>query len=414
MSEHLGKLLFDSTSPNTGDAAIGIANEQILRTFGIESSVVDPFSPSFPSPLLIGGGEIVRTPGDDFYDNFRRPGNHILNAAGVWQDSGDLSYLREYSFVSARSTREVETLRKWVPDAKVIPCATTILESERYLIPGLVPGEPVVGIHLVPHTLRLIEDLVPIINAIPHKKVFIPFTHYNSDASFMRTLPFDQSNAIFLDVLTPRQLRSVFGQLTYAVVSSLHASIFSYSQNIPFASVYQTKAFDYFHDRGLAEHLVRDKAELVAMIDRLDTERFDFVPLVEKDRALILETFAEYARILRSSNNREPWYSTADTPPRRVDSMLLDQAHHVVRDRDLALSDTESRRAQAQLELENVHEQVDNLSGELTDTELQLHELRRQLHELRRQLHELSNSRLRRTTNFIVRNLRRLGLLRKG
>ncbi|WP_166805450.1 hypothetical protein [Cryobacterium sp. Hb1] len=50
------------------------------------------------------------------------------------------------------------------------------------------------------------------------------------------------------------------------MVSSLQASIYAYSQNIPFASIHQAKAEYYFLDRALGSHLVRDDHGLVAML----------------------------------------------------------------------------------------------------------------------------------------------------
>jgi hypothetical protein len=203
--------------------------------------------------LIVGGGDLIRVKGDVFYDLFRPRGNNILNAAGVWSGANDLGYLSDYAFVSARTNREAEYLRKWVPGAEVVPCTTTVLRSDNFAIPGITPGEPLIGIQLVPHSMRLIEDLVPIINAIPYKKVFIPFTHYNADASFMKSLPFDRSNCIFLDQLSALELHSVVGQMSQILASSLHISIFAYSQNVPFVSIYQEKINNYFQDRGLAE-----------------------------------------------------------------------------------------------------------------------------------------------------------------
>ena len=140
-------LLFDSISRNTGDIAIGIAGKQVLAARGIESDIVDPFDEFDAAPLLIGGGELIRDSGDSLYDRYRRPGGHILNAAGVWTSAQDLGYLRDYRFVSARSQVEVDHLRQWVPDARLLPCTTTLLESPHFEIEGLEPGEPVVGIH---------------------------------------------------------------------------------------------------------------------------------------------------------------------------------------------------------------------------------------------------------------------------
>lgn len=380
MTHAHARLLFDSISLNTGDIAIGIAGQQVLADHGATSNIVDPFAKNLPSPLIIGGGELIRTSGDPFYDSYRRRGRHILNAAGVWTNADDLDYLNEYEFVSARSTRELEVLRKSVPSAELLPCATTLLRSDHYEIPGIEPGETVVGIHMVPHSLRLIEDLIPLINAIPHKKVFIPFTHYNGDASFMKTLPFDKTNAIVLDTLEPLQLHSVISQMSYVLVSSLHASIFAYSQNVPFASVHQKKAQYYFEDRGLGSHLVVDHSGLNDMIHRLDSERFDFTASITRDKARVNEAFAGYVSKLGLAEGQTEGFET--TPEltlessRERDKILLNQAHHVIGDRDLALAYSEFRRLALVERADKQDEIVDELVQRLVVTEDALSRLR--------------------------------------
>lgn len=341
-------LLFDSISRNTGDIAIGIAGQQALAARGIESDIVDPFDAFDAGPLIVGGGELIRDAGDDLYDRYRRVGGHILNAAGVWTSSQDLGYLRDYRFVSARSQVEVDHLRTWVPDARLLPCTTTILESPHFEIEGIEPDEPVVGIHVVPHTLRLIENMTEIINAIPHKKVFIPFTHYNSDASFMKSMPFDWSNSVVLPNLAPLELHSVLGQMSYVIVSSLHASIFAYSQGVGFGSIHQTKAADYFEDRGLADFIIRDERGFREVIDRLENGGFDAADQVTSDAAAVNAAYDEYATILGEA------VGTGSIPSELTaalelshDHVLLNQATRVVADRDLALSLVERRRQAA-------------------------------------------------------------------
>ncbi|MDJ0324890.1 polysaccharide pyruvyl transferase family protein [Cryobacterium sp. PH31-AA6] len=377
MSNTTGNLLFDSLSPNTGDIAIGIAGQQIFESFGIAARIVDPFEVQMPAPLIVGGGELIRVSGDPFYDSYRQPGRHVLNAAGVWSSADNLDYLKEYAFVSARSEHEVEVLRRWVPEAKVVPCATTLLTAEHYDIPGAEPGEPLVGIHMVPHALRMIEDLIPIIDSIPYRKVFIPFTHYNSDASFMKSLPFDKTNSIFLDRLSPLQLHSVIGQMKYVAVSSLHASIFAYSQNVPFISIHQKKAEYYFSDRGLGANLVKSRGEFVEQLDRIDLERPDYRKLIDADRSEIIRAFTRYAEIISvSPESLNEWASSPVTPTRQQDVILLDQAKHVIGDRDLALSYSESRRLAKMAE-------ADKLASDLVGLQSELEELRTAFNLLR-------------------------------
>lgn len=381
------RLLFDSISTNTGDLAIGIANAQLLQQRGIDSTVVDPFAEHGEPSLLVGGGELIRPRGDAFYDAFRPEGRHILHAAGVWTDADHLDYLDSYQYVSARSTIEADVLRQARPDARVLPCSTTLLESPRFEIPGARPNEPLVGIHLVPHALGLIPDLVSIINAIPGRKVFLPFTHYNADYSFMSALPFDRDDAIVLGRLSPLELHSVIGQLDYAVVSSLHASIFAFSQNVPFASIHQKKVEYYFADRDLAAHVVSTGDELEELARRLAHEKFDFSESIARDRAAVVEAFDDYAEFLHSRNAPPPIQTSDERAVslERRSSILLDQAEKVIGDRDHALALSEARRHLALGELAErtrhvaqLDAVVNELRSEVADTTARYDELLRQ------------------------------------
>ncbi|MFZ4843539.1 polysaccharide pyruvyl transferase family protein [Mycetocola saprophilus] len=336
-------LLYDSVSRNTGDIAMGIAAGQLLSARGVEHTIIDPFGPSASStaPMIVGGGELIRTTGDDFYDRFRPRGPHILNATGIWDRADDLDYLRDYAFVSARSTREAESLAPHADEVEVLPCSTTLMRSEHYQIPGLEEGEPVVGIHLVPHSLRLIDDLLTLINAIPYRKVFIPFTHYNGDEPFMRSL-FDMSDAIVLPQLEPLELHSVLGQMRFTVVSSLHASIFSYSQNVPFVSIHQRKAEYYFRDRGLEGQLVRDNGEFQSALERAGSGEMEFTDLIAADAARINAAYDRYIGLLGEGFPAQAAPNAAELAQRTA--LYLEQADRVIADHDLALGAVEARR----------------------------------------------------------------------
>jgi len=337
-------LLFDSVSANTGDIAMGIAARQLLARRGIEGDILSPFDPRSPEPTIIGGGELIRVPGDEFYDAFRRTGRHILNAVGVWTNATDLDYLRDYAYVSARTTREAEVLRSAVPDATVLPCATTAMTSDDIDVPGIAPGEPVVGVHLAPHALRMIEDLVPIIDAIPLKKVFIPFTHYNGDHSFMKHLPFDRRNSVTLPLLKPLELHAVIRKMTYMIATSLHASLFAYAQNIPFISIAQKKVRFYFDDRGLSHLVVTTASELSSRIREYTEELPDFSALVAADLTAIDRAWDTYASLIgRGSGPLKP-HPKAAAHEERAREIIAAQAMRVIEDRDLAVAQVEARR----------------------------------------------------------------------
>lgn len=410
-------LLFDSVSDNTGDAAIGIAVRQELARHGItDARVVDPLgrSPSDLDALVVGGGELIRPRGDEFYDHFRVPGATMLNAVGVWEGAQGLDYLRDYAIVSARSTVEAARLARYVDRVDVLPCTTTTLQSEPVTIDGLDHDEPVVGVHLVPHTLRLCPQVVEVINALPMRKVLIPFTHYNFDASFMAALPIE-GDVIQLPRMTPLELHSVIGQMSFVVVSSLHASIFAFSQGVPFASAYQEKVANYFGDRGLGDLVFRDQDALKAALGRIRDGDVALDGPAERDRAAVREAFADLAvraKGLAGTGGVQVPPTGPEVPARRME-LLLAQRAQVIVDRDRLMAGV-VRRAQAAEGGEALwHAEADRLAGEragvVAEREALLAErdaLVVETDALRRRFERSLGQRLARLVQWILRSFR--------
>lgn len=336
-------LLYDSISSNTGDIAIGIALKQALSKRNIFAEIIDPFSYDKDEydTVIVGGGQLLRDPGDSFYDLFRIKGNHILNSVGV-SGKKAFSYLKDYAYLSARSTYEAEILESFVDHkVSVVPCTTTILESEKYTIPGLdlKSGEKVVGIHIIPDVLINCPDIITIINNIPHKKVFIPFTHYNQDASFMKYLPFDKSNSIMLDKLEPLELHSIISQMDYVIVSSLHASIFAYTQNVPFISMYQKKTHDYFKDRQLEKYVYETQDQLDSLIKEIELSPPDMRRIIRKDKKTVEKAINTYADVIKSRIANSKDFVEKDNYASRLRNLNLEiqQLKGVVEKRDLLI-----------------------------------------------------------------------------
>ncbi|WP_324650844.1 polysaccharide pyruvyl transferase family protein [Georgenia sp. H159] len=346
MASAVVRSLYDSISPNTGDWAIGIAVAQELARHGVaRPEVLSPFEPvdAHDQLVVVGGGDLIRPAGDPFYDRFRVQGPAVLNAAGVWPDADELDYLKEYRLVSARTSAEVEHLRSVVPDAELLPDATITLESEHVEIDGLPRDEPVVGIHVVPHALQLCPELVEAVDAIDHPKVFIPFTHYNYDDSFMAALPFDRSRAIDLPRLSPLELHSVIGQLSYVVVSSLHATFFAYAQGVPFVTADQRKVRDFLADRGLTDWLFSDDHSLRDALARVEQEPPALSELVAADRAAVHDAFSRIASLAGEEDAEErsdatttpsPPSPTDPASPRQVVVLAAEQREEALRNRD--------------------------------------------------------------------------------
>jgi hypothetical protein len=372
-------LLFDSISQNTGDIAIGIAGAQELARHGISNCVVlDPFAPrtSAVDMVIVGGGELIRPVGDPFYDQFRLTNGGVLSSVGVWQSAADLEFLNSYDRVTARTRVEADVLRKYASAVEVLPCATTTLESEHYEIPGSEPGEELVGIHVVPHTLAMCPDIIAIIDAIPERKVFIPFTHYNFDDSFMRALPFDRTNSLQLPRLTPLQLHSAIGQMKYVVVSSLHASIFAYSQNVPFASVSQEKVAHYFDDRGLSDFVFASDAALERALGLIRNGHASFESSVARDKVAVHRAYADFAALARRKHDDptrsanlacEPDANDLKSSEDRVKALFIDQRAQVIISRDAVVSQLARRALDAESGVKMWHLEADRLASEVTE-----------------------------------------------
>ncbi len=80
-------ILFDNISRNTGDVAIGLSVRVLLRKLGISTNHYTELIPGYSDlqryeKLIIGGGLLVRTRGDFFYDKFRAQGSTYLELYG--------------------------------------------------------------------------------------------------------------------------------------------------------------------------------------------------------------------------------------------------------------------------------------------------------------------------------------------
>lgn len=361
-------LLYDSVSSNTGDIAIGIALQQQLDKYGIKAEIINPFSIDKRrySTIIVGGGELLRDKGDNFYDKFRLKGKHILNGVGV-PTKQSLGYLDDYKFISARSVKEAERIKRSVKsDVELVPCLTTLLEGENYEIPEFGdPSLPTIGIHLVPDSLIVCPDLIEIIDNIEANKLFIPFTHYNMDQSFMKSLPFNTKNTYFLEKLSPLELHSVIGKLKYTITSSLHASIFSYSQNVPFITLYQEKVLNYFKDRDLDTWVFKTQEEFISKLNKLQTSPPDMRKSIRSDRKKLEDMMNKFRNII--SEDSKTYTYSKDSNPQNTEAdemrLTIEQLKNVVRHRDVLAHYLSYRYINRQ---EVLTEENNNLKSELS------------------------------------------------
>jgi hypothetical protein len=244
-------LLWDSVSPNMGDQAIGLVLQAMLQEHGIPWEVVDPFSqaPVETHALLIGGGELIRAPGHPFYDAFRVPGRHLLNAVGVL-DGSQTDYLKDYRLVTART----EADRQRLGTGSVSPCPTVLLGT--ILSPSTpspeIPGGAI-GLHLSYPLHAEAVKLIPFLRQKASRPiVLLPLTHYNEDFYLLDVLGKSLPGSTRLERLLPAEAFRIIGKLSALVTTSLHAMLFAYVQGIPFLAYRGFgKIADFLADRDL-------------------------------------------------------------------------------------------------------------------------------------------------------------------
>ena len=283
-TNHVG-ILFDSRFDNTGDAAMGIVMAKFCEQHDIDFDIVDPlnFNPASYALMIIGGGYLIRDPGDEYYDMFRVNGRHIWNAIGV-NSQLNLDHLRDYRYISVRSQKEKEQLRGLVQGVKVVPCITTLMQGEP-LPEGITVPDGTIAVHLRPRVVNE-TNIESLIEELPNHVVMMPFTHYLEDKSFMEGLAWERRDIEFLPKLSPGQLFTYIGNCKYVISSSLHASIFAMMQNVPFFVYAEEKTQNYFTDRGLEWHLFKTCEELKRKIKQLEKGKvIDFSAIIKADTA---------------------------------------------------------------------------------------------------------------------------------
>lgn len=283
-------VLFDNVSGNTGDVAIGLSVRKILRDNGIESEMLFPgnFDPDKYDAIIIGGGRILRPGPDFFYDKFKVPGGHILNAMGIAGSPDDLGYLDDYRHVTVRSTGDKEKLAYVKTKVRVVPCTTMLLKDLKE--PPFAPKGPSLGINLSPGIFNEAEEKAFIrwASPLPLTIYFIPIMHYKWDYRYLQRLSESIPNSVALPILKPLELFTLIGRMDRMVTCSLHGAIFAYVHNRPFILYDQLYKMRFFtEDRGLQGYLFKDLQSMERCFQGLCEEPPDYGRLIARDlRAL--------------------------------------------------------------------------------------------------------------------------------
>lgn len=306
---HIG-LLWDSVSNNVGDQAIGVVLKRMLARHDIPHQVIDPFEPDTQdtSMLVIGGGELIRAPGHYFYDAFRVPGPHVLNTVGVL-DGSQTSYLDEYRMVTVRSQPDAERLGR----GEVSPCLTLLYDQ--YLPPRDPPvdlPDGAIGFHITvpffPYSAALVDWLR---SAGIGPIVWLPVTHYNADYLLMEALAAQVPGSIVLPRMDADDTFRTIGRLRALVSFSLHATLFAYTQNVPFLVTANSEKIRYFlAERNLGSWRFDTPSDIATLLPRLLDERPAFATR-QQDRLRCQEVadriFEHAEDSLRAPGQRDPF-----------------------------------------------------------------------------------------------------------
>lgn len=297
-------ILYDNISGNTGDVAIGLSVKKILREIGVEFDELFPgnFNPNDYDTIVIGGGHIIRPSPDFFYDKFKVPGKHILNAVGILDSPDDLHYLNDYKYVTVRTSWDKERLSYLEKDVHVIPCTTMLLEDLKDI--PLTPKSPSLGIHLLTGIFNEDEEqqFVNWASSLPFTVYFIPITHYNRDYIYLEHLSSKIKNSVLLPLLKPLEIFTFIGKLDYFIGCSLHGGIFSYIHKVPFILFnYDEKMLFFMKDRELQQYTFTNYQSMRESFDKLLGDSPDYSEKISKDLDLLKRHVQYLKQILPSS-----------------------------------------------------------------------------------------------------------------
>lgn len=277
MKKRIG-ILTDATHENFGDKAIAAATLQVLEDDGIDAFCL-PNPPTSTllskcAAVVVGGGHLLHHSGHPFYDQFRLPGRHILNAVGISGDADGLEYLSEYRYVAVRSNLDRKILGDAGGDAAVAPCMSmgmrTVLPPISSSVPKITSGAVLV------HACSVMDDHIPdwldrIEAALPEtEKVLLSATAYNGDAAYLESHAARRGLRLMKGLCHHEIAGLISHPLVAGVVSmSLHVSIFAWRESkrfLVFPSHEKITAF--LADRDALNHLWTPDMSASAIRDR--------------------------------------------------------------------------------------------------------------------------------------------------
>jgi len=283
-------LLYDNVTPNFGDRAIGISMGEDLSGAGIPFEVVrEDFVPDGKfSALVVGGGHLLRASGDRFYDRFRVPGRHILNAVGVSDDVGDITFLKNYRYISVRSSADYRRISALYPGAQIAPCSSLGM-SQKSEMPIEVEDR-VILVHMPPSCSGFLSRWPETVErAFPdYQKVLLSINRFNNDKEYLTDVGYYKKWCVIAD-LTPYQMDMLIGhpQVHGFLSTSLHGTMFALKHSKPFLALPNIeKVRTFLLDHGVSHRIWASEISPGEMRGRLEPMSLDkrLGDLWEKDK----------------------------------------------------------------------------------------------------------------------------------
>lgn len=328
-------LLWDASSDNVGDQAVGRVALRRLERLGFSGRVValDAARVEREDPALywLAGGELLHPAGHPYYDLFRPRGEHVLFGVGTYGHP-EAAHLGDYLFASVRSRADLESLADSCDRIEVVPCVTMLIDEDlEARDPSPAVGRTLVHLHAGVGSDGFPAEARALLGALGGNAALLSFTPYNADFAILEPL----ARAFGLPLLRPRDPDEAFAWIRAArglVCASLHASIFAYVAGVPFLTLdYAGKIGRFLDERGLDGRRVARLGETVERLDRLAPASVDWSVTLERDRARVTESFARAAeaadRALSGARSGFPWRPAAAVAPAHATMVALHAEH---------------------------------------------------------------------------------------
>jgi GT2 family glycosyltransferase/glycosyltransferase involved in cell wall biosynthesis/predicted nucleic acid-binding Zn-ribbon protein len=391
MKESVG-ILYDNISGNTGDVAIGLSIKKILKDMGVgyEELIPGRFNPNNYNTIIIGGGHLIRPSPDFFYDKFKINGQHILNTVGIVGSPDDLDYLKDYKYITVRSSWDKEQLFYLKKEVHVVPCTTMLLEDLDNI--PVIPKKKSLGIHLTPNFFSKEEEVqfIEWISTLPFKIYFLPITHYNQDYIYLNYLSSRVKESVLLPLMNPLEIFTFIGKLDFFISCSLHGAIFSYRHNVPFILYnYDEKMLYFMKDRGLQNYIFTNFNEMKSSLITLFEEVPDYSDMISRDLSL-LEKHVQYLREILPSGN----FSEEDINEyKSLNNYQIHNLQSQIRAYESHIRFADEQMAHIKHFLSNIDIRISSLTQELnemrqgiTDRDVRISSLTQELNEMRQDI----------------------------